>query len=54
MRRVMERSAEDRSSMGHAGREHVSVHFDADAIVDQWESLFRGLLAEKGHARLIS
>ena len=48
MRRMMELSVEGRSSLGHAGREHIRSHFDADAVVDQWESLFLGLLAQKG------
>ena len=42
MSRVMELGAEDRQSMGAAGRAHVCREFDIEAVVDTWEALYRG------------
>ena len=37
---------ETRKSMGDAGRGHVREHFGLTGVVDRWESLFVGLLAD--------
>jgi glycosyltransferase involved in cell wall biosynthesis len=47
---VMDRAPEHRRAMGEAGRMHVNAHYSLDAVVDQWEMLYRELLEKKGIA----
>jgi glycosyltransferase involved in cell wall biosynthesis len=44
MRKIMSLPAEERRRMGSAAREHAAAHFDWDAVVPRWESLYRELL----------
>lgn len=48
MLRLMNLSAEERQRMGQAGREHIKANFSLDRVVDQWEALYKELLAQKG------
>lgn len=48
MVRVMDLPQEERLRMGKAGRRHVEANYSLDRIVDQWEALYRELLARKG------
>ncbi len=48
MLRVMDLPQEERLRMGKAGRRHVEANYSLDRIVDQWEALYRELLARKG------
>ncbi len=36
-----------RSSFGHAARKRIQSHFSMDAKVDEWETLYRGVLAKR-------
>ncbi|MDH7578548.1 MAG: glycosyltransferase [Bacillota bacterium] len=48
MLRMMELPAAERRKMGERGREHVVAHYSLEKVVDQWEALYRELLAKKG------
>ncbi len=48
MLRLMRMPEEERQAMGKAAREHIEVNFSLDRVVDQWEALYRELLAKKG------
>jgi glycosyltransferase involved in cell wall biosynthesis len=50
MLRLMESSEAERLSMGERGREHVRIHYGLGRVVDQWEELYREVLARKGLA----
>lgn len=41
MRRVMDMDADERRAMGEAGCRRVREHYSLDAVVSQWESLYR-------------
>jgi len=46
--RVMEIPEEERRAMGKAARNHIEANFNLDRVVEQWEALYRELLAKKG------
>ncbi len=48
MLRVMDLSAEERSSMSAAARSRIVANFSLDHVVDLWEDLYRELLTQKG------
>ncbi len=48
MLRLMNLPEEERHRMGQAGREHIEINFSLDRVVDQWETLYKELLARKG------
>jgi glycosyltransferase involved in cell wall biosynthesis len=50
MLRLMNLPESRRRSMGEAGREHVRSHYGLGKMVEQWEDLYRGVLARKGLA----
>jgi glycosyltransferase involved in cell wall biosynthesis len=50
MLRLMGLSAAQRRSMGEHGRENVRAHHSLARMVDQWEELYREVLARKGQA----
>jgi glycosyltransferase involved in cell wall biosynthesis len=50
MLRLMGLSAAQRRSMGEHGRENVRAHHSLARMVDQWEDLYREVLARKGQA----
>lgn len=47
MQRMEHLPSESRLSMGLAGRDHVAKHYSLSAVVDQWEEIYRSLLARK-------
>lgn len=47
MLRMKHLSYESRSTMGLAGRDHVSKHFSISAVVDEWEAVYHSLLQRK-------
>jgi glycosyltransferase involved in cell wall biosynthesis len=51
MQRLMSLSGADRRSMGARGREHVRANYGLQRVAEQWESLYRELLARKGVQR---
>jgi glycosyltransferase involved in cell wall biosynthesis len=50
MIRMMELSSDQRRAMGALGREHVRTQYGLDRVAEQWESLYRQVLARKGFA----
>jgi glycosyltransferase involved in cell wall biosynthesis len=48
MVRVSAMSPEERREMGALGRAHVASDFDLEARVDDWEALYRQLVARRG------
>jgi glycosyltransferase involved in cell wall biosynthesis len=48
MQRLMRLSPEARRTMGERGREHVRAHYGLQRVAEQWEGLYRELLARKG------
>jgi len=48
MQRLMSLSGAERRSMGARGREHVRMHYGLQRVAEQWEALYRELLARKG------
>jgi glycosyltransferase involved in cell wall biosynthesis len=48
MLEILQRTAEDRARLGHAARARVATEFSIDARADQWEALYRSVLAENG------
>ena len=48
MQRLMRLSPEERRTMGERGREHVRTHYGLQRVAEQWEGLYRELLARKG------
>jgi glycosyltransferase involved in cell wall biosynthesis len=42
---IMDQSPESRRAMGHAARERILAQFSFDARVNEWESLYRSLIA---------
>jgi glycosyltransferase involved in cell wall biosynthesis len=50
MLRLMELPEERRRSMGQRGREHVKRYYGVGRVADQWEGLYREVLARKGLA----
>jgi glycosyltransferase involved in cell wall biosynthesis len=45
MQRMMALPKHQRDRMGQVGREHVGKNYSLEQVIDQWESLFRDLLA---------
>jgi glycosyltransferase involved in cell wall biosynthesis len=43
---VMRRAPEARSSLGRVARERIAAHFSIDAKADEWETLYRKVLAQ--------
>lgn len=48
MLQLMSLPEEERRRMGQAGREYIEANFSLDRVVDQWEALYKELLAQKG------
>ncbi|MEM2045969.1 MAG: glycosyltransferase [Candidatus Bathyarchaeia archaeon] len=48
MLRLIELPEEKRQRMTEAARRHILANFSLDRVVDQWEALYRELLAKKG------
>lgn len=48
MLRLMDMLDDERQAMGKAAREHIEANFGMERVVDQWEALYRELLAKKG------
>ena len=48
MLRLMNLPLEERRRMGERGRKHIEENYSLDRVVDQWEALYRELLARKG------
>lgn len=48
MLRLMSLSEEERWRMGKLARQHIEAHYSLDRVVNQWEALYRELLAKKG------
>jgi glycosyltransferase involved in cell wall biosynthesis len=48
MLRLMGLSGAQRDSMGERGREHVGSRYGLSRVVEQWENLYREVLARKG------
>jgi glycosyltransferase involved in cell wall biosynthesis len=48
MQRLMSLSGAERRSMGARGRDHVRTHYGLQRVAEQWEALYRELLARKG------
>ena len=48
MLKLMDLPEEERRRMGEAARQHIEANFSLDRVVDQWEALYRELLAKKG------
>lgn len=48
MLRLMNLPEEERLRMGKLARQHIEAHYSLDRVVDQWEALYRELLAKKG------
>jgi glycosyltransferase involved in cell wall biosynthesis len=48
MQRLMRLSPPERRTMGERGREHVRTHYGLHRVAEQWEGLYRELLARKG------
>ena len=44
---VMQRSAQDRQALGRAARERIVTSFNLDAKADEWEALYRAVLADR-------
>jgi hypothetical protein len=44
---MAELPAGERAAMAHAAREYALARFDLAAVVEQWEHLYRALLAEE-------
>ena len=47
MLEMMRRSDEERLRLGRAARKRIAAHFSMDAKADEWESLYREVLARK-------
>ena len=47
MARMAALPAGERAAMSHEAREYACARFDLPAVVDQWEQLYRVLLAEE-------
>jgi glycosyltransferase involved in cell wall biosynthesis len=47
MSRMTALPAADRAAMSHEAREYACARFDMPAVVEQWEHLYRVLLAEE-------
>ncbi|HOK47848.1 MAG TPA: glycosyltransferase, partial [Bryobacteraceae bacterium] len=48
MRRIVRMTAEERSRMGQAARDHAAANFDIRAVVLRWERLYTQLLTLVG------
>lgn len=48
MLRLMALPEEERRRMGESARQHIEANFSLDRVVDQWEALYKELLARKG------
>lgn len=48
MLRLMNLAPEVRKQMGEAARQYIEANYSLERIVDQWERLYRELLAKKG------
>lgn len=48
MRTLMDAPADERRTMGAAGREHVQAHFDIERVLDTWEDLYLAGIASAG------
>jgi glycosyltransferase involved in cell wall biosynthesis len=47
MLEMMRRTDEERRKLGSAARERIATHFSMDAKADEWEALYRAVLAKK-------
>ncbi|HPD07176.1 MAG TPA: glycosyltransferase [Candidatus Bipolaricaulis sp.] len=45
---LMDLSQGERRRVGEAARQHIVANYSLDHVVDQWEALYRELLAQKG------
>lgn len=50
MRRLMDLGANETRAMGEAARHEIEVNFGLPGVVDQWEAVYRELLARRGKA----
>ena len=48
MNRMMQTPLEERCAMGGKARQQIVERYSLDAVLDQWESLYRGLLNRRG------
>jgi len=48
MLRLMNMPDEERQAMCKAARDHIEANFSMERVVDQWENLYREILAQKG------
>jgi len=48
MMKMMALSEAERQAMGEAGRAHIEANYSLERVVDQWEALYKNLLAQKG------
>ncbi|MGI6285991.1 glycosyltransferase [Neomoorella humiferrea] len=49
MLQLMDMYPEERRRMGQVARAHIEANYSLERVVDQWEALYRELLAEKGY-----
>jgi glycosyltransferase involved in cell wall biosynthesis len=47
MLEIMRTTNEERRRLGMAARERISAHFNMDTKIDEWEALYRDVLADK-------
>ena len=47
MLEMMRRTDEERRKLGSAARARIAAHFSMDAKADEWELLYREMLARK-------
>ena len=47
MMKMMALSEAERRAMGEAGRAYVEANYSLEHVVDQWEALYKSLLAQK-------
>jgi glycosyltransferase involved in cell wall biosynthesis len=52
MLRLMGLTEIERRTMGERGREHVRVNYGLHRVAEQWEAIYREVLARKGKTRL--
>ncbi|WP_422393005.1 Putative glycosyltransferase EpsD [Moorella humiferrea] len=49
MLQLMDMYPEERQCMGQVARTHIEANYSLERVVDQWEALYRELLAAKGY-----
>jgi glycosyltransferase involved in cell wall biosynthesis len=47
MLEMMRKTDEERRRLGLAARERIVAHFSMDAKADEWEALYKAVLAKK-------